>query len=153
MNLRFIELARAGWGAAMLSAPRVVLERIHHVEIDTKSVIVARILGARHLGQATLSGINPSPEVLAMGVWVDTVHALSALALAVIDRNRARAGLTDSAVAGVWAIAGYRDLRNATATPSAHDRHRDALARRVLAIVPGGANLRRLADDARQRHD
>ncbi|MEO6957922.1 MAG: hypothetical protein ABI137_14350 [Antricoccus sp.] len=153
MNLRFIELARAGWGTAMLCAPRVVLERIHHVKIDTKSLVVARILGARHLGQASLSGINPSPEVLAMGVWVDTVHALSAVALAVVDRSRARAGLTDTAVAGVWAVAGYRDLRNAKATPPAHDRRRDALARRVLAIVPGGAHLRQLASDARHRHD
>ena len=50
----------------MLFAPQVVLNRVHHVEVDTESVLVARVLGARHLTQAALSGINPSPEVLAM---------------------------------------------------------------------------------------
>jgi hypothetical protein len=36
MQLRLIELARAGWGGALLFAPRVVLSRVHHVEVDTK---------------------------------------------------------------------------------------------------------------------
>ncbi len=151
MQLRVIELARAGWGAAMLIAPKVVLERVHHIEIDTKSVFIARVLGARHLTQAALSGVNPSPEVLAMGVWVDVAHASTAVTLAVVDRTRARAGLTDAAVAGLWAGAGYRDLSTAGATPPAHDRRRDALARRVLGLVPGGSALARIADHDRQR--
>jgi len=58
----------------LLFAPQVVLNRVHHVEVDTESVLVARVLGARHLTQAALSGINPSPEVLAMGVWVDVAR-------------------------------------------------------------------------------
>src|SRR5581483_5459706 len=107
---RAIELVRAGWGAALLLAPQHVMERVHHVDVDTKSVVVVRILGARQLTQATLSGFRPSPEVLAMGVWVDAVHALTALGLSAVDRARARGGLTDAAVAGVWAAAGYRDL-------------------------------------------
>ncbi len=151
MQLRVIELARAGWGGAMLFAPRIVLARVHHVEVNTNSLLVARVLGARHLTQAALSGVNPSPEVLAMGVWVDVAHASTAVALAVVDRTRARAGLTDTAVAGLWAGAGYRDLRTARATPPSHDRSRDALARRVLALVPGGSVLTRIADHDRQR--
>lgn len=150
MQPRKIELARAVWGGALLFAPRVVLTRIHHVEVDTKGVAVARILGARHLSQAALSGINPSPEVLAMGVWVDTAHAATAFALAVADRGRARAGLTDTVVAGAWAAVGYRDLNRAPATPPAHDRRRDALARGVLTRVPGGSSLLRITD--RDRH-
>jgi hypothetical protein len=62
-----------------------------------------------------LSERRPGAEVLAMGTWVHTVHALTALALAVGDRDRAR--LTDSAVAGLWATAGYHDLTRARATP------------------------------------
>ncbi|MGI8679077.1 MAG: hypothetical protein ACR2LX_10390 [Jatrophihabitans sp.] len=151
MQLRRIELARAGWGGALLFAPRAVLERVHHVKVDTTSVLVARVLGARHLTQAALSGINPSPEVLAMGVWVDAAHASTAVALAVVDRSRARAGLTDTGVAGLWALAGYRDLHTARATPPDHDRRRDALARRVLALAPGGSALARIAARDRQR--
>ncbi|HZQ32793.1 MAG TPA: hypothetical protein VFB19_13785 [Mycobacterium sp.] len=145
---RAIELVRAGWGAALLLAPQHVMERVHHVDVDTKSVVVVRILGARQLTQATLSGFRPSPEVLAMGVWVDAVHALTALGLSAVDRARARGGLTDAAVAGVWAAAGYRDLAHSEATPS-HQRLRDRLARLVLGIVPGGGSLLRRVDATR----
>ena len=110
---------------------------VHHVRVDTKSLAVARILGARQLTQAALSGLRPSPEVLAMGVWVDAVHAMTAFGLAVLDRSRARAGLTDTAIAGLWAVIGYRDLVSAQPTPPAHQRRRDQLARIVLGARTG----------------
>lgn len=150
MQLRLIELARAGWGGVLLLAPRMVLETIQHGNVDRKSVLVARILGLRHLTQAALSGVGPSPQVLAMGVWVDTAHSAIAVALAAVKRTRARAALTDAAVAGLWAAAGDRDLRTGRATPPAHDRLRDALARRVLALVPGGEALAGRANLDRQ---
>ena len=108
------------------------------MRVDTKSRVIARILGARQLSQAALSGFRPSPEVLAMGVWVDTVHALTALGLALVDGARARAGLTDTAIAGLWATAGYRDLTRGRATPPAHQRRRDQLAVLVLTHAPAG---------------
>jgi hypothetical protein len=135
---RKIELFRATWGAALLIAPRLVMKRVHHVRVDTKSVVVARILGARQLSQAALSGVRPSPEVLAMGVWVDAVHSLTALGLAAVDRSRVRAGLTDTAVAALWAVAGYRDLAGARPAPAAYQRRRDRLAATVLRVAPGG---------------
>lgn len=138
---RSIELTRAGWGLALLTAPRAVMENVHRIEVDSKSVAVARILGARHVTQALLSGWRPSPEVLAMGVWVDAVHALTALGLAAVDRSRARAGLTDVAAAAIWAGAGYYDLTQRGGTPPSHQRIRDRLARIVLGVVPGGEPL------------
>ena len=142
-NFRMIELGRAAWGAALLIAPRPVLSRVHHLQTDTKSLVTARILGGRQLAQAALSGIRPSPEVLAMGVWVDSIHALSAVGLALADRSRARAGLTDAAVAAAWAALGYRDLNGARATPPKHDWRRNQLARAVLRFAPGGNFLLR----------
>ena len=150
-RLRTIELLRAGWGAALLFAPRHVTHNVHHITVDTKSVAIARILGARQLSQAALPGLRPSPEVLAMGVWVDAVHALTALALAGADHSRARAGLTDTAVAGIWAAAGYFDLARGRATPSAHQHLRDHLARIVLDVVPGGGVLMRKITANRRR--
>ena len=149
-RLRWIELARGAWGAALLVAPRVVLERVHHLTVDDKSLIVARVLGARHLAQAALSGVGPSPEVLAMGVWVDCAHAATAVGLAAVDRSRARGGLTDAGIAAVWAAAGYRDLRSGAVPPPEHDRRRDALARLVLRIVPGGSALLHRSADRRR---
>lgn len=145
-------MLRAGWGACLMLWPRVILTDLPHVRSDRKSVFVARILGARHLTQAVLSGIRPSPDVLAMGVWVDAVHAVTALGLAVSDRSRARAGIIDSVMAGAWAALGYRDLGHWISVPADQERRRDQLARNVLAIVPGGRMLLRRADDGARRH-
>lgn len=148
---RRIELLRGGWGLALLVSPQRVLHATG-VRVDARSVLVGRILGARHLTQAVLSGMRPSPEVVAMGVWVDGVHAITALGLALADRERLRPGLLDAAVATVWASAGYRDLVGATAAPPNHQQVRSRLARDVLAIAPGGAQLlRRVAANRRRQ--
>ena len=146
---RVIEILRAAWGVALLIAPDRVLAATDSGPVDTPSRTVTRILGARQLAQATLSGLRPSPEVLAMGVWVDTVHALTALTLALGDRRRARAGCAAAAIAGVWAGAGYHELRQGRATPHDHQRVRDRLADLVLYHVPGGRRLRGEVNRAR----
>ncbi len=148
---RSIEVVRGAWGVALLAAPDRILGAVHGLRIDTRSRIIARILGVRHLTQAALSGYRPSPEVLAMGVWVDTVHALTAVVLAAVDRGRIRAGLVDTAIAATWAAAGYQDLDSARATPPRRQRVRDQLAVIVLARVPGGRFLQQQIDHARQR--
>ena len=140
-SYRGIEILRGTWGAALLLAPDRVLRATDSEPVDTASRAVARILGARQLLQATLSGLRPSPEVLAMGVWVDTVHALTGAALALSVRRRARAGWTDAVIASVWAAAGYHELGGGRATPRAHQRYRDELADLVLDHVPGGHRL------------
>jgi hypothetical protein len=148
---RSIEILRGAWGVALLAIPDRILGAVHGLRIDTRSRTVARILGARHLTQAALSGYRPSPEVLAMGVWVDTVHALTALGLAAGDHRRIRAGLADTAIAATWAAAGYQDLDSARATPARRQRVRDQLAVTVLARMPGGRLLQRQVDKARRR--
>lgn len=140
-SLRAVEVSRGLWGLALLTRPEDVLRHVHRIRIDRRSIVVARILGARHLVQAVLSGVRPSPEVLAMGVWVDGAHAATAVGLAAVDRSRASAGLVDTVAATAWATAGLHDLRHAAATPPAHDRRRDAMARAVLGHVPGGRPL------------
>jgi hypothetical protein len=140
MKIRPIELIRAGWGAVLLAAPGDVLEHIHGVRVDRKALVVTRILGARHLTQALLSGVDPGPEVLAAGVWVDTVHSATALGLAGVDRRRARGGVTDAVVAASWAAMGWRHLRAGKARTDGV-RGRDRLARAVVGALPGGRGL------------
>lgn len=140
-HVRLAEVARAGWGAALLFAPRQVLTDVHGVAVDRTSLAVARALGARQLGQAVLSGSSPSPEVLALGVWVDSAHAATAVGLALTDRSRARAGLADTGIATAWALAGLLDLTHGRVPPPAHDRGRDRLARWTLGHLPGGQHL------------
>ncbi|WP_222432285.1 hypothetical protein [Leekyejoonella antrihumi] len=148
--MRAIEIARAAWGGTMLLTPATTLSTIHGLKIDTTSTTVARVLGARQVVQAGLSGIAPSPEILALGVWVDLAHAASAFGLAVADRSRVRAGIADGAVALAWAGFGYRDLVRSKATPPSHDRRRDELARAVLGLAPGGGPLLRISQRHRQ---
>ena len=148
-NYRGIEVLRAVWGAALLIDPDRVLRIVESHGVDGSGRAVVRVLGARQLLQAALSGLRPSPEVLAMGVWVDTVHSLSAVALALAVRRRARAGYTDAAIAGVWAAAGYHDLTRAA--PRAPAGVLDKLAGFVLGYVPGGHRLREQVTSARRQ--
>ena len=138
---RPIELLRGAWGAALLLAPRRVLEGVGDRSPDRRAVRVARILGARHLTQALLSGLRPTPEVLAMGVWVDAVHAVTAAALAGVDRDRARTASADSVVAAGWAALGRHTLLHDPPPTAGRQRRRDVLARAVLRRAPGGSSL------------
>lgn len=150
MKVRGIEFVRAGWGVVLLASPTGVLNHVHGVRVDRRAVIVTRILGARHLAQALLSGINPGPEVLAAGVWVDTVHSLTAFGLAVVDRRRARGGVIDGVIAAVWGGVGLHHLRTGQARTQ-DVRGRDRLARAVVGALPGGRGLMAQARDVRAR--
>ena len=142
--VRKIEVTRAAWGTALLLAPRWTLSSVHRIEVDTRSVLVARVLGGRQIAQAVLSGREPSAEVLAVGVWVDLAHATSALALAGVDPRRAWAGLVDAAAATTWVIAGIHDLRMARVADKSAAPRRVAAARWLLTRLPGGGRLREL---------
>ena len=111
MGIRKIEILRAGWGLALVLAPRWVLTHVHRVRIDRPAVVVARILGTRHLAQAALTVRDPGPRVLALGAGVDALHALSGLGLAAVDPSRASAGLIDASITSGFAAAGLRDAR------------------------------------------
>jgi hypothetical protein len=111
MSHRRIEVLRGVWGLAGLAAPRRLLAVAGGDPDDQPSRAVMRILGARQLAQAGLSGLSPTPAVLAMGVWVDAAHAVSALGFAALRPAYARPALVDSAIAVGWAAFGYDDLR------------------------------------------
>ncbi len=149
MNVRAIELWRAGWGAVLLAVPGLVLTSMRGVQVDRRASVVVRILGARHLVQALSSGINPSPEVVAAGIWVDTVHSMTALGLAVADRNRIQGGLADSVVAAAWGLLGWRHL-HAGKFKVRPIGARDRLAYLVIGNLPGGRALMSQARQIRQ---
>lgn len=146
MRIRLIEFLRSVWGATLLVDPRTVLSTIHGVDADHRAVVVTRILGARHLVQAGLSGLNPSPEVLAAGTWVDGVHSLTALGLATVDPGRARAAVSDAVIAATWAMFGAYDLSAGHTAPWGRQRRRDRLARVILPRLPGGRHVWGLAE-------
>lgn len=151
MGFRYLELIRAGWGVALLAAPRAVLIGVPGARLSRKALVVTRVLGIRHLVQASLSGVHPTPEILAAGVWVDVVHSLTALGLGVTDHRYVRAAIADSVVAAIWSAAGLFDLHTGKVPTDGRARLRDRLARGVFTALPGGRLLMNQARNARAK--
>jgi hypothetical protein len=145
MTHRKVEIVRGMWGLAALLRPRTVLHALQGDPNDRASQVTMRVLGARQLSQAVLSGVSPTAPVLAVGVWVDAVHALTAAGLAALRPKYAAPALADAAIAGTWAGVGRHDLL--TGEHAHGEEVRSQLACAVLGVVPGG---RPLLDAARR---
>ena len=81
---------RFGYGTALLILPGAVLARLTGAPVDPRTVVVARVLGARELAQAELPRRHPTPGVLWAGAGVDLLHAASMVGLAAADPGRRR---------------------------------------------------------------
>ncbi len=66
--------------------------------------------------------------------------------------GRARAGLVDAAVAGLWAVLGHRAITKWPTPAAGHRRRQDRWARLLLSVAPGGGPLLRQVDAAETRH-
>jgi hypothetical protein len=100
-----VPLARAGYGAALLCAPGPMIGVVTGQPPSRRARQVARILGVRHLAQAAITALNPGPEVVALGVVVDLLHAASMYAFAAVLPDLRRAELADALAATALAIA------------------------------------------------
>jgi hypothetical protein len=139
MTNRKIEIARGLWGATLFTAPGLVLDVTGGDPDDRASRLVMRILGARQVTQAVLSGIGPTGPVLALGVWVDVAHATTSVALAVTERRYTRPAAVDASIATGWALAGLHALNHHP--PQSGEPRRSQLARTILAVLPRGRYL------------
>lgn len=99
---------RVGWGMLLLGAPRRVLARVGHPDADGAPVAVARVLGARHVGQGLVTMATGRRDVLLLGTTADVLHACTAVALAAASPAWRRVGMLDTAVAAGFAATGPR---------------------------------------------
>jgi hypothetical protein len=99
--VRTSAVTRLVWGATLLSAPGLVLRLLGGRQTRLAHTIL-RVLGARHVVQATVTAVRPNRVVLMGGAGLDGLHALSALALAAVDPSQVRIGLTDAGMAATW---------------------------------------------------
>jgi hypothetical protein len=106
MRPMLLEAVRATFGALQLLAPDLLTDRVLNRRLDSRARTVSRLLGARHLTQALASGRAPTTAVLALGAEVDLLHAVTSIALGIIDRRRRRVALADAFVASTFAVAG-----------------------------------------------
>lgn len=101
-----LPVVRGGYGAALLLASGRMAQLVSGRPADPRTRVVVRLLGARHLAQAVVTGVRPGPLPLALGAEVDVVHAASMLGLATVARSQRRSGVVDAAVATAFAVAG-----------------------------------------------
>jgi len=99
-----VPLARAGYGAALLIAPGPMIGVVTGQPPSKRARQVARILGVRHLAQAAITALNPGPEVVALGVVVDLLHAASMFAFAAVVPDLRTAELADALAATALAV-------------------------------------------------
>jgi hypothetical protein len=78
---------------------------------------VLRVLGARHLAQAAVSGVAASESLAALGAVVDTLHSGSCVGLAAASGRWRRAALLDAAVEAGFAAAGWSCRPRRARTP------------------------------------
>jgi hypothetical protein len=103
---RALQLARAGYGAALLLQPGPMIRLATGRLPSRRACRVARLLGARHLAQATLTAFAPRPGVFAAGADVDALHAASMVMLAALDGAARRTALTDAVAEAALAATG-----------------------------------------------
>ncbi|HEX7744749.1 MAG TPA: hypothetical protein VF462_05760 [Micromonosporaceae bacterium] len=140
--VRTSALTRAIWGATLLGAPRPVLHVLGGRQTPLARMIL-RVLGARHLVQATVTALHPSRAVLAGGAGLDGLHALTDLALAVLDPSQKRLALTDAGIAATWIGLDLRAARRAHAPMRSRSQLTRAgkhavrpMSRRISAVLP-----------------
>ncbi len=136
--VRPVAVLRGIWGAALITVPGRILTRVHHGPAGGVDVAVARALGARHLVQAAVTATSAGRELLLLGALADLAHAASAVGLAAVDPSRRRAGLTETAIAAGFALAGGLGMRAAAPGAPAQRLRRNVVARQVAGLLPGG---------------
>lgn len=107
-----LSLGRAAYGAALLLGPARLLSLVSRPADDATGRVVARVLGARHVLQALLTGRRSGPPLLAAGSVVDGLHAATMLVVAARHGRHRVAALADGAVAAVLCGVGAQEARS-----------------------------------------
>ncbi|MFY9913796.1 MAG: hypothetical protein WAK18_03945 [Nocardioidaceae bacterium] len=103
--MRLASTARLLLGASQVARPEFLARDGAGDELTLRAI---RVLGARDLVQGVITLIRPSRRVIRVGAAVDTIHALSMVGLAVVDRRRRATALASAANAAGFALAGLR---------------------------------------------
>lgn len=102
-----LQLARVCYGAALLCEPGLAIRLGTGRPPGRRACRIARLLGARHLIQATVTELAPLPDVLLLlGAGIDVTHAASMLMLAGVSSSARRAALTDALAESAFAATG-----------------------------------------------
>ena len=104
--MRRIAIVRVVYGVFLLVASDTLIETVIG-ERSRMAAVVGRIIGMRHVVQALTLGKRRSRGWAAAGAGIDTLHALSMVALAILSDRYRRLAALDAAVASSWAVSGW----------------------------------------------
>jgi hypothetical protein len=92
-------------GAAQLMLPRQICALVWRGRSHRHERVLLQVVGVRRIVQALLSHRYNQSGPDALGMAVESGHAASMVALALVSRRCRRFALTSAAVAGCWAAA------------------------------------------------
>jgi len=118
-----VQALRAAYGIVLLTRPEAIATPVLGRHLDRTGLLVARILGARHLVQATAYGVMPTPPSPVLGLGVDAAHASSMVVVACGARRHRRAALTSAAISSGLALADALASRAASAESRTNRTH------------------------------
>jgi hypothetical protein len=101
--------ARAVYGVGLLALPARILAVLARSPLDSETVAVARVLGARQLVQAVILARHPERSWRIAGAGVDALHAGSMAALARFGRrpNHRRLAARNARTATLLGLTGF----------------------------------------------
>jgi hypothetical protein len=99
------------WGSTLLAAPQAVLDRMPAGDARPPVRALARVLGARHLIQVTMTLHHTTRSRLIIGAAVDASHAATMALLARWRPERRELALANAVAAAALAIAGVTAVR------------------------------------------
>ncbi len=117
-GLRLLVGIRVVIGAGLLIAPDALLGDLLHQRIDRPERVFARILGARHLAQATIIARHHTRKWILAGAAVDATHATTMALLATVKPGRRKLALTNMASATMLAASGVYQARHTARHPT-----------------------------------
>jgi hypothetical protein len=109
--MRATNIARIGWGAALVLSPGAVLSLTGVSRNDRRWRGAARVLGMRHLVQAWVAR-GDDEHRLAIVASIDAVHATTAFGFAVRSRRYRRPAFLDGAIASMFALSAATGRRS-----------------------------------------
>lgn len=108
-------LARIGAGSVLLLWPGPAARLLAGRDVEQRWIVAARVLGARHLGEAIAVNVRPSPAATRAGAAVDGIHALTALCFGLAFAVDRRLTWANAAAAAGFAVAGLDHARTLAA--------------------------------------
>jgi hypothetical protein len=100
-----VSAVRAGWGGVLLVAPAVALRIGGPGFRAPHATAIARVLGARHIAQAAVTALAPTPAVGMLGAATDALHASGNVLAAAVSPRWRRVALIDAGIAAAFAAA------------------------------------------------